>query len=214
VKQPLLLLTTIITLAAAACSRGPLATPVYDEHTHELIRVDDDYDRDGRVDVRTYMKNGRPVRLEGDADGDGLIDRWEYYDTDGRLLRVGGSTRHDGIEDSWAYSSGADLRLDISTRRDRVIDRREFYHDKELVRTEIDSDHDGLPDTWEQYDRGRLAVLMLDDTHRGRPTRRLTYAPGGDVRIEVDPDGQGQFQPVSGASAQAADGKEGIRASR
>ena len=202
-------------LSLAACRRGPVTTPVYDEHTHELIRIDDDYDRDGRIDVRTYMKDGRPVRLEGDADGDGRTDRWEYYDADGNLLRVGGSTQHDGVEDSWAYTSGRDLRLDISTQRDRVVDRREFYHDNVLVRTEIDSDHDGIPDTWEQFEQGRLAVLMLDDTHQGRPTRRLTYVPGGGVRVEIDPDGRGQFRPLNaGGAAQRERNEEGSRASR
>ena len=54
--------------------------------------MDFDYDGDGRIDVRTYMRDGKPTRLEGDTNGDGLVDRWEYYDASGALTRVGGST--------------------------------------------------------------------------------------------------------------------------
>lgn len=190
--------------AVASCRSGPIATPVYDDQTHTLIRIDYDYDRDGRVDVRTFMKNGRVERLEGDADGDGRVDRWEYYGPDGQLLRVGGSTGHDGVQDSWAYRSGDDLRLDLSTRRDGVVDRREFYHASVLVRTESDTDHDGHMDTWEEYEGGRLARVLLDDRGLGRPTRRLTYGRDGSVRVEVAPDGDGRFVPAEAVPAAAA----------
>lgn len=192
-----LLVSAILTLlVTSACRRGPWTTAVYDEKTHQLIRIDYDYNRDGRVDVRTYMKNGHVERLEGDADGDGRVDRWEYYDEHGTLLRVGGSTQHDGVEDTWAYTSGDDVRLEISTRRDGVVDRREFYHANVLTKTESDTNHDGLMDTWEQYENGRLAVLLIDDGGHGKPTRRLTYAPGGAVTVEADPSGEGHFLPV------------------
>jgi hypothetical protein len=187
--------------AVTSCRSGPIVTPVYDEQTHTLVRIDYDYDRDGRVDVRTFMKNGRVERLEGDADGDGRVDRWEYYGPDGQLLRVGGSTGHDGVQDSWAYRSGDDLRLDLSTRRDGVVDRREFYRANMLVRTETDSDHDGHMDTWEEYDGGRLARVLFDDRGLGRPTRRLTYEPGGSVRVDVAPNGDGRFVPAPASAA-------------
>jgi hypothetical protein len=186
---------------------------VYDDHTHQLVRLDYDYNRDGRIDVRTFMKNGRVERLEGDADGDGRIDRWEYYDANGKLLRVGGSTRHDGVEDTWAYQTGDTLRLDISTRRDGVVDRREHYQGNVLTATETDTNHDGLMDTWEQYDQGRLAVLLIDDSRKlGRPTRRLVYAAGGAVRVEVDPSGDGRF--TAAPAPAAAPTEESARVSR
>jgi hypothetical protein len=176
-------------------------TPVYDQSSR-LIRLDYDYNHDGQVDVRTFMKDGRPERLEGDADGDGKTDRWEYYDAAGAVLRVGGSTKHDGVEDTWAYGSGDQVRVDLSTRRNGIVDRREFYNRDVLERTESDTNLDGLLDTWEQYESGRLAVLLLDDTKteskpKARPTRKLVYSRAGSPRVEIDPDGDGVFAPMT-----------------
>ena len=171
--------------AFAACAAPERAFGVYAHDTRVLLRVDYDYDGDGRIDVRTYMRQGRPVRLEGDADGDGRVDRWEYYDPAGELLRIGASSAHDGREDTWVRTSGDERRLEISTRRDNTIDRRELYRGGSLLRTESDTNHDGLPDAWEEFSGGALARLLLDDDRRhGRPTRRIVYASGGAVRVE------------------------------
>ncbi len=188
-------LTTITTTACSSESRQKV-TPVYDPATRQLIRLDYDYDGNGLIDVRTHMYNGRPVRLEGDTDQDGHIDRWEHYGSEGRLERLGGSTEADGIEDSWAYPSGDDLRLEISTRRDGVVDRREFYTRDVLQRVEVDTNLDGRVDTWEQYAEGRLTTILVDEDKRaGRPTRRIVYS-GGAARVDVDPDGDGRFTPA------------------
>lgn len=195
-----------IGVVAAACAPQPVATPVYDAQSRALLRIDYDYNADGRVDVRTYMKNGRPEHLEGDADGDGKVDRWEYYNDAGVLERVGGSTAHDGIEDTWAYQSGGETRVDLSTRRDGTVDRREFYRGDRLLRTESDTNGDGVMDQWERYENGRLAVLLIDDEKRsGRPTRRLVYGEGGAMRVEVDPDGDGVF--VAAGAGEGAHGE-------
>jgi hypothetical protein len=61
--------------ALAACTPQPVVTPVYDEATRALLRLDYDYDANGIVDVRTYIKGGRPFRLVGDTNQDGVADR-------------------------------------------------------------------------------------------------------------------------------------------
>ena len=201
----MLLALLFVAVGAAACAQTT-ETSVYDPLTGALTRLDYDYDGDGRIDVRTFIRQGRPVRLEGDADGDGKVDRWEYYRADGTLDHAGGSTRHDGVEDTWVYRVAGETRMDVSTQRDGRVDRREFYRGDEVVRTESDSNGDGLMDHWEEYDRGRLALVSIDDNQRsGRPTRRLVYEAGGATRMEVDVDGDGRFEPagspVGGASA-------------
>jgi hypothetical protein len=185
-------------LAASACSRpASSATPVYDPATRELVRIDYDYNADGVVDVRTHMRAGKPTRLEGDANGDGRLDRWEYYDAQGRLERVGASSQQDGTEDTWIYAVGEETRMDRSTQRDGRIDRREFYLRDVLVRAEADVNADGRFDSWEEYDNGRLAMLAVDEgTRSGRPTRRILYAADGSVRVEIDTDGDGRFELV------------------
>jgi hypothetical protein len=181
--------------SAVSCADPGRATGVYTHDTRVLVRVDYDYDGNGLIDVRTYMRGGRPVRLEGDANGDGRIDRWEYYGAGGELLRIGASTLADGREDTWVVLAGAhgaqadERRVDLSTRRDNTIDRRETYRGDTLVRAASDTNHDGLPDTWEEYSGGTLVRLLIDDDRRhGRPTRRIRYGPGGAAHVDaLDP---------------------------
>jgi hypothetical protein len=175
----------LILLTTAGCSGAPHAGGVYAPDTRALVRVDYDYDGDGRVDVRTYMRNGIAARLEGDTNGDGVVDRWEYYDPSGALLRIGGSTEGDGREDTWVRTVGGERHVEISTRRDGIVDRREVYRGEQLVRTESDTNHDGLPDMWEAFEGGAIRELLVDDHKRdGRPTRRLLYGAAGTARVE------------------------------
>lgn len=179
-------LILLIVLTTASCSNASHATGVYAPDSRAITRVDYDYNGDGRIDVRTYMRNGRPTRLEGDTNGDGIVDRWEYYDASGALLRIGGSTESDGREDTWVRTMGEERHVEISTRRDGIVDRLEVYHGERLVRTESDTNHDGLPDMWETFEDGAVRELLLDDSKRdGRPTRRLVYGAGGMARIEA-----------------------------
>ena len=64
--------------------------------------------------------------------------------------------------------------------------------------TEEDTDGDSKVDKWETYDNGTLSMMAIDTEQRGVPTRRLVYRPDGTLdRIEVDPTGSGQFQPLA-----------------
>jgi len=154
--------------------------PTYSEDTGRLTELKYDRNRDGKVDTWATMDGQRIVRVEIDEDGDGKVDRWEYYQpgtapgVPGVLERVERATRHDGR-----------------------ISRREFLEAGRLVRIEEDTDGDGAIDKWETYKDGALAVMELDTQHRGKCDRRLVYGRGGTLeRIEVDPDGSGQFRVV------------------
>jgi hypothetical protein len=189
------LILGVLAAVSLACDRRPQAFGVYAPDTRLLVRLDYDSNGDGVIDARTYMHEGRPVRLEADADGDGRIDRWEYYDQGGQLRRIGDASRRDGHEDTWVSTVDDQTWIERSTRRDGVVDRRELYRGDMLVRTESDTNRDGLPDTWEEFEGGALRVLLLDDDQRsGRPTRRIVYTRDG-TRVETDPDGDGVFTP-------------------
>ena len=190
-------LASAVCLSSCAADQGKM-TAVYDPSTRDLIRLDYDVNNDGRVDVRTFMANGRPVRLEGDQDGDGRLDRWEYYDQTERLIKLGTSTERDGIEDTWLYQAGDTKRVETATARDGVVDRWEFYQGSRLTRVEMDTNKDGRVDHWEHYVGGKLTSVQMDDPeHPGRPVRRLLYGTGDAPTIETDEDGDGVFVPVT-----------------
>jgi hypothetical protein len=172
--------------------------PSYDSSTRLLARLDVDRNRDGRIDGRTYMAGNRPLRAELDFSGDGVIDRWEYFDAAGRLVLVGTSSGEDGIEDTWthAVTDEGERRVDLSNARDRRIDRREFYRDEVLTHAEEDVNGDGLTDKWDTYVNGTLQMVAFDTTYTsGRPDRRIVYdATGQFLYVEADSDGRGRFE--------------------
>jgi len=168
-------------VAASACARDRVV-PVYDS-AGAIRRLDYDTNRDGLIEMRTYLVDGRAARLEADGNGDGVIDRWEYYGADGSLTRIGTSTASDGREDTWVVRNGGQVRIDIATHRDGVADRHEYHDNGVLVRAEQDTNGDGLIDQWQMYSGGHVSELRLDTSLRsGKPDRRLVYAADGSVQ--------------------------------
>lgn len=201
----------ILGLTAGACApastSGRRAVPSYDNFTGRLIQLSADLNGDGRLDQWTYLDGNRPLRGEADTDGDGRIDRWEYFDRQASLVAIGASSLGDGIEDTWsdvATSTGGELHLARSRRRDRQLDRHEYYRGTALVRVEEDTNADGRIDRWDRYDDGSRRQVDFDTTlQAGRPNRRLLYdASGRFVRIETDPELDGTFVELTGPEAQ------------
>ena len=183
-SAPLRISVLCAAIFTGGCAKEQVS-PVYDADSQTVSRLDYATNADGRVDIRSYLQNGRGVRLEADGNGDGRVDRWEYYRADGQLDRLGTSSRADGREDTWVVQNGSQMRVDISTRRDGVVDRHEFRENGVLVRAEQDSDFDGRIDEWQRFDNGRLRELLVDTERSGRPDRRLLYGANGSLeRIE------------------------------
>jgi hypothetical protein len=195
------LLPTLVAAAvfASGCVRddGERLKAVYDEKTGVLERLDHDSDGDGRVDTRTFMRANRPVRSEIDANGDEVIDRWEYYDAAGQVERVGTSSAGDGKEDTWTHrEANGEVLIARSTRRTGAANRREYWVGGAIARADEDSNGDGRTDRWETYRNGVLATLAFDSTFStGAPDRRLIYGRGGAIeRIETNPGTPGEGQ--------------------
>ena len=198
----------VLALILSSCNRSQAPTktiePVYSKKTGLLQELKYDSNANGKFDTFSYMNGAVIERIEIDQNDDGKIDRWEYYGPGQKLEKAGFSRAQDGVEDAWQYfdATGAVARIEMSTLRNRRIDRIEYYEQGVLVRAEEDTDHDGRMDKWETYDGERLAMVAFDETHRGTPDRRIVYAADGAVRIEVDPAGDGHF--VEQAPAPAA----------
>ena len=187
------LLMACLCLAAARCAAprdARRAVPSYDTFTGKLVQLGADLNGDGRLDQWTYMDGNRPLRGEADTDEDGRVDRWEYFSDQAALQKVGTSSRNDGIEDTWTWGAAAtgEVQVELSRRRDRSIDRHEFFRKDALERAEEDTNTDGLPDKWERYENGALREVSFDTSFRlGHPNRRLVYdAQGQLLAMETD----------------------------
>lgn len=100
-RPPLLALLLGLVMAAAACRPGVVAPEtrfalhqkgkfqaLYDA-SGRMVRLLQDTNGDGRAEVVVvFGEKGKPERGEIDTDGDGVVDRREYFAPDGTLLRV------------------------------------------------------------------------------------------------------------------------------
>jgi hypothetical protein len=199
---------------AAACSRAPQgARPKadYDPQTGRLRRFEFDANHDGKYDTVSYMDGTRILRVELDLDQNGKVERWDFYGPDRKLEKVGFASKNDGVMDSQAFYQGGDgagqgvlQRIEISTKRDGKFDRTEFYENGQLVRSADDTNGDGRPDKWDEWQpvdhpsagapAFGITSTSFDDTGSGRPERRFVYGPGGSIaRVEIDPNGDGHW---------------------
>lgn len=170
----------VAVLALPSCERQQVS-PVYDG-AGMVRRLDYDTDRDQQIDMRAYVLNGKTVRIEADGNGDGVVDRWEYYRPGGELDRIGTSSQADGVEDTWVAQAGNDMRVDVATRRDGIADRHEFHTEGVLVRTEQDTNGDGRIDEWQHFVDGKLRELLIDTSMAsGQPNQRLVYRADGSL---------------------------------
>lgn len=198
---------------AALPADGRRAVPAYDTYSGRLIQLSADQNGDGLIDQWTYLEGNRPLRGEADADGDGRIDRWEYFDANAQLTRVGTSSLNDGVEDTWTYLGdvSGERRVAHSRRRDRQIDRQEFFRGDTLSRAEEDTNADGRTDRWDRFEGAVLREVAFDMSRSGgRANRRLLYDEKGQfTAVEDDADGDGTFVRMTGKAA--ADATAGVK---
>lgn len=148
-----------------------------------LQRLEYDQNGDGRADQIAHHEGARtPRTIEVDEDYDGVVDRWEDYDSSGRLARVGTSRRGRG-PDLWSAPGpdGQPARKEYDEDGDSRPDRVETLDGGEVTSVAIDQDRDGRPDRWQSWRQGRLTGEELDTDRDGRPDRRLRYGDDGRV---------------------------------
>jgi len=144
--------------------RGKEGVAKYDPKTGRLKKLDFDANKNGRMDSFSYWDATRCIRIEMDQDEDGKIDKWEYYDEHNKIERVGTSSRDDEVQDTWAYpdSTGFLARVEFDADRNGSIEKRELYVPR--------------PDAPGQR---VLSIVEIDVDAAGKAGRRLYYRPDG-----------------------------------
>lgn len=139
-----------------------------------LDRLLYDGNGDGRAEmVVIYAPNGKPLVSEIDTDIDGVVDRWEYFDSRGNLARTGHARHTPGTADAWEVvdKAGEPSRFEFDENGDGKVDRSEYLSNGQVFLEELDTDHDGKPD------------------------RRSFRAPDGSIlRVQADKDGDGYWE--------------------
>jgi hypothetical protein len=176
----------IAALAGSWACGDPGAPPKaeYDPRTGHLQRLSADINHDGRRDAVAVLDGTRIDRIELDLDENGKVERWDYYNGLRQVQSVGFSRLDDGVLDARAFygANGQVARIEVSTRRDGLFNRVEFYEDGRLTHATEDSNGDGRVDRWETYQpnphAGRneppyaLTSLDVEDAAATTPSRR------------------------------------------
>jgi len=150
-----------------------------------MLRLLQDKDGDGRAEVVVAYEPDGTRRAELDGDSDGIVERWEVYDSANRLVRVGQSRRTPGRADLWERldAKGAVRERELDEDGDGRIDRRERFETQGLAGVELDTDGDGRIDHWQKWQAARLVSEELDTDGDGNPDRRLLYDARGTLQL-------------------------------
>jgi hypothetical protein len=144
--------------------------------------VAQDANHDGQPDIRTVMEGGRPRCREVDANFDGRIDIYRWFDVaSGQTTRVEDDYDFDGRIDVVATFEGGVVARDIlDTNFDGRTDTWRVYRGGQVVELRRDADTDGRVDTWERFDaEGRLTYAAHDNNHDGEPDAEPGQGDGG-----------------------------------
>ncbi|MEZ4406693.1 MAG: hypothetical protein R3A52_09475 [Polyangiales bacterium] len=152
-------------------SREPRGEPMPHEECVTGSAETRDVNGDGRPDVRTQMVDGRPRCRETDANFDGRVDIYRWFDASGQVTRVEDDYDFDGRVDVVAtFEGGVVVRDILDTNFDGRTDTWREYRNGHVAELRRDSDGDGRVDTWERFDdQGRLTWSAVDSNHDGTP---------------------------------------------
>jgi len=129
-----------------------------------------DANGDGRPDIHIVSDKGREVCRAVDLNFDGVIDAYSYFDESGRLIRRENDYDKDGqIDEISLFKAGQIAEKDQSTALAQHLDTWDFYQAGALVRTERDSNGDGIIDQWWEYPKPGCPLIHADVNNDGRP---------------------------------------------
>ncbi|MCX5739541.1 MAG: hypothetical protein NTZ61_13795 [Proteobacteria bacterium] len=134
----------------------------FDEKTKQLVRVEEDRDYDGRLDVWSRYEGGVLTERDLDENRDGKPDAWERY-SNGRMVSREVDRDGKGVRDAfYLYQGDALVEERHDTKGSGHIDRIVRYQGRRLTRTEEDRDGNGQLDAWSTYalDAGGAEVVV------------------------------------------------------
>jgi hypothetical protein len=134
-----------------------------------------------------------------DANNDGKADIKRVLKNGKEICRIT-DLDHDGTPDMFEYydQTGQLRRREADYDHNGIVNSIEYYENGKLVRRELDTSNQGRIDTWDYFDpaTGARTKRERDATGDGRIDQWWTYE-GGNVTIAMDRNGDGLPDPDS-----------------
>jgi hypothetical protein len=134
-----------------------------------------------------------------DVNNDGKADIRRVYDGDREVCRISDLNR-DGKPDMFEYydKTGQLRRREADYDDNGIVNSIEIYENGKLVRAELDTTNQGRIDTWDTFDpnTGKRIKRERDTTGDGRVDQWWTYE-GEKITIAMDRNGDGHPDPES-----------------
>jgi hypothetical protein len=129
-----------------------------------------DANGDGKPDITIVREGGHEVCRAVDLNFDGVVDAYTYFDSSGQIVRRENDYDKDGqIDEIVLFKGGQVAEKDQSTALAKHLDTWDFYQAGVLVRTERDSNGDGVIDQWWEYPKPGCPLIHADVNNDGRP---------------------------------------------
>jgi hypothetical protein len=163
----------VATYRAVGLYGGPIATGFHrewDPQTKKYLLVHETTTLQGGHIRRVYADDLRAV-LQTDSSGNIGPEMALALKADGNSRRVGFSSANDNIIDAWSTTDPKTgvMKVEMSTKRNGIIDRWERYEKGVLVRVDLDTNGNGKPDRWMTYEDGILTDTFIDANEDGKP---------------------------------------------
>jgi hypothetical protein len=129
-----------------------------------------DANGDTKPDILIVREGGHELCRAVDLNFDGVVDAYSYFDQSGQLRRRENDYDKDGqVDEIISFKGGQIAEKDQSTAFPRRLDTWDFYQAGVLVRTERDSNGDGVIDQWWEYPKPGCPLIHADVNNDGRP---------------------------------------------
>jgi len=160
----------------------------------DLSFLEVDKNGDGAIDKVQFYEDGLLKRLEDDSDFDGRKDTFIYFDEGERPKRVAKDSDADGkIDEVSLYHLGALAKVKKDRDGDGLFEITTRYEAGKARLQEVDSDSDGVVDLTVHLDsRERPRRIERDTDHDGRPDRDEFYEAGILASVSIDRDHNGR----------------------
>jgi len=183
-----------------------------------LVKAEKDRNRDGRVDERVLLENGkrsrheewdekgrlvtsicfdaeeRPVSMERDTTGDGRMNAWYSYEQ-GRLQTVALDTDGDGKPNVWqTYRNDVPVEQKSDRNGDGRIEQIVRYDGQgQPLESEHDLDGDGILECVRRYRDGVVARQEIYSDRAGSPKIVTEYVKEEPTLEKRDTNGDGSY---------------------